>query len=278
MEILTVNYQSAKAPELFCASLRETGFAILANHHIDFELVSRAYDLWGDFFNSDEKQLYLYQKPSQAGYFPFKSENAKDKKVSDLKEFYHFYPWATAPDHLYALSKQVYDMLFGLARELLQWIEMELPPEIAAKLEMPLNQMITDSPNTLLRIIHYPPIEGSIEEGAERAAAHEDINFLTLLPAATAPGLEVKDANQNWHSISCDPGNIVVNAADMLQLCTDHFYGSTTHRVVNPEGETRNAPRLSMPLFLHPRGDVKLSSEKTASEYLDERLKEIGIY
>jgi len=130
----------------------------------------------------------------------------------------------------------------------------------------------------LLRILHYPPLTASVADGAVRAAEHEDINLITLLPAATAPGLEVKDVHGNWHAVPCDPGAVVVNAADMLQACTEHYYISTTHRVVNPEDENKHRSRYSMPLFLHAHPDVRLTGQLTAGQYLTQRLHEIGLY
>ena len=110
-----------------------------------------------------------------------------------------------------------------------------------------------------------------------RAAAHEDINLITLLPAATAPGLEVLDTQGRWHSVKCDPGTIAINAGDMLQMASCGFFKSTTHRVVNPRGPEARLPRYSMPLFLHPRAEVRLSAEHTAKSYLEERLRELGL-
>ena len=110
-----------------------------------------------------------------------------------------------------------------------------------------------------------------------RAAAHEDINLLTLLPAATAKGLEVKDANGKWQEVPCDPTAIVVNAADMLQMASQNYYPSTTHRVVNPDGIEAKKSRLSMPLFLHPRDEVMLADNFTANDYRLQRLREIGL-
>jgi isopenicillin N synthase-like dioxygenase len=129
----------------------------------------------------------------------------------------------------------------------------------------------------LLRILHYPPISGTYEEGAQRSAPHEDINFLTLLPTATAPGLQVQDVKGQWHEVACDPGSIVVNVGDMLQLCTEQYYVSTTHRVTNP-AMNENTARYSMPFFLHGRDDVMLSASQSYAECLNQRLKEIGIY
>ena len=278
MNVLTVDYSRADAPALFCESLKETGFAVLDHHPISTKLIADVYQQWQLFFASEEKQDYLYQKPSQAGYFPFKTENAKNSKVSDLKEFYHYYPWGPKPEMTAELSEQLYADLFKLAAELLQWIEGELPREIARQLSVPLSNMIESAPNTLLRILHYPPLINEIEEGAVRAAAHEDINLLTILPAATMPGLEVQDTEGRWHAVPCYSGHIAVNVGDMLQECTQHYLKSTTHRVVNPLGDEAKASRFSMPLFLHPRAEVRLSSTYTAGEYLAHRLKEIGIY
>lgn len=278
MQVLTVDYNAKDAPKLFCESLRETGFAVLEYHPISTDLIRRCYEEWREFFASDKKHDYLYQKPSQHGYFPLGTENAKGNNISDLKEFYHFYLAGKNPPALLETTTQLFHQLNHMAVTVLKWIESQLPKNIAAKLSMPLHKMIEDSSNTMLRILHYPPIQGEVPEGAVRAAAHEDINILTLLPAATQPGLEVKDVKGNWHAVSCDPGNIVVNVADMLQLATEHYFKSTTHRVMNPEGEGKRESRFSMPLFLHARPEVYLSQTRTASQYLTERLHEVGIY
>ena len=137
--------------------------------------------------------------------------------------------------------------------------------------------MIKDSKTNLLRIIHYPPFIGSEDSQSLRAAPHEDINLITLLVAGTKPGLEAQDKNGNWHKISTDPGTIIVNIGDMLKEVSGGYYPSTTHRVVNPESESANNSRFSMPLFLHPRDNVQLSTHYTAKTYLKERLFEIGL-
>lgn len=278
MHVLNIDYTSNDAPSLFCQSLKETGFAVLNNHPISPQIIQETYDKWRDFFYSEIKHEYTYEKSTQDGYFPFRAENAKGNKTSDLKEFYHFYPWGRIPPEMHDTSFTMYQSLQQLSAELLQWIEHYLPEEIAQELSMPLSHMISDSPNTLLRILHYPPLQDGHEQEAVRAAPHEDINLITLLPAATAPGLEVKDMNGNWHAVDCNPGNIVVNVGDMLQMCTQYHYKSTTHRVINPNKQTENCSRFSMPLFLHPRREVKLSKTHTAVEYLHQRLREIGVY
>jgi len=278
MHVLNVNYTTPEAPKLFCQSLKDTGFAVLNNHPISPNLINQVYQNWKDFFSSEEKNNYLFRREEQDGYFPYRSETAKGVKTSDLKEFFHIYPWGRIPEASKEISLELFYVLNGLAAELLQWIEDYLPIDVSKKLSIPLKQMIDNSSKTLLRVLHYPPLLESVERNAVRAAAHEDINLITLLPAATAPGLEVLDVHGNWHTVECNPGNIVVNVGDMLQMCTDFYYKSTTHRVRNPDENIENNSRFSMPLFLHPRGDVKLSEKCTALEYLHERLREIGIY
>lgn len=277
MNVLKIDYNSKNAPELFCQSLRETGFAVLQYHPIAMDLIEKAYAGWRDFFASDDKNQYLHPEKSQVGYFPCGAENAKGNNISDLKEFYHFYLHAKNPPQLLEITTAVYQQMHTMAATLLQWIENYLPKHIASKLSMPLKNMIVDSPSSMLRILHYPPIKGEVPAGAVRAAEHEDINLLTLLPAATAPGLEVKDVKGNWHAVNCDPGNIVVNVADTLQMATGHYYRSTTHRVVNPEINDHGS-RYSMPLFLHARPEVQIAENFSAKDYLTQRLYEIGLY
>ncbi|MEC9436707.1 MAG: 2OG-Fe(II) oxygenase family protein, partial [Candidatus Neomarinimicrobiota bacterium] len=160
--------------------------------------------------------------------------------------------------------------------QLLGWIEQSCPLEIKNNFSIPLHTMIEGSASNLFRIIHYPPIVDTIEENALRAAAHEDINLITVLLAGSEPGLQAQDLNGNWHDISCDKNTIVVNSGDMLKLASNNYYPSTTHRVINPDPSS-NVSRYSMPLFLHPRDEVVLNSEHTAGTYLNERLTEIGL-
>ena len=277
MYVLTADYQRSDAKNIFVKSLKNTGFGIIKNHVIDFELIKNVYAEWEMFFNLPEKQDYLYNKETQEGYFPYLAENAKDSDQKDLKEFYHYYTWGRYPAMLSPNTKNLRDQLTHLASEILNWIQEDTPAAIKNKFSQPLPEMIKDSPSILMRILHYPPLTGKESEGAVRAAAHEDIDLLTLLPAATAAGLQVKDIHDQWHGIECDPGAIVVNAGDMLQMCSENYYRSTTHQVINPLGEEAKKSRLSMPLFLHPCPEVKLSPKYTAQSYLNQRLKEIGI-
>ena len=146
---------------------------------------------------------------------------------------------------------------------------------MTGKLSMPLDQMMEGSNQSLLRILHYPPVEQS-EPGAIRAAAHEDINLITLLLSGSKPGLQAMDKAGNWHDVACDPGMITINNGDMLAMATADYYPSTTHRVTNPDAG-QNVSRYSMPMFLHPRPEVLLRPGTTADDYLQERLREIGL-
>ena len=197
--------------------------------------------------------------------------------ISDIKEFYHFYPWGRLPSDLSSNTKKLYKELVSLTSTLLHWIQDETPEHIKSLFSAPLPDMIIDSKTHLLRIIHYPPLDGTEEADAIRGAAHEDINLITLLVAGTEPGLQVQDIHGNWHDVSCDPGSLAINSGDMLQEISGGYFPSTTHRVVNPSNNIENKSRFSMPLFLHPRDDIILSKRYTARKYLDERLKEIGL-
>ncbi|MDB2351047.1 isopenicillin N synthase family oxygenase [Candidatus Marinimicrobia bacterium] len=277
MQVAKIHYNDKNAPSAFTKSLKDTGFGLIVNHPILPELIKTVYREWKDFFESELKHTFLFDPLRQDGYFPLGTENAKGYSAKDHKEFFHFYLWGRTPDSISPATKELYDSLVNITSLLLEWIELNTPPEIRSKFSEPLKDMIKDSKTNLLRIIHYPPFIGSEDSQSLRAAPHEDINLITLLVAGTEPGLEAQDKNGNWHKISTDPGTIIVNIGDMLKEVSGGYYPSTTHRVVNPESESANNSRFSMPLFLHPRDNVQLSAHYTAKTYLKERLFEIGL-
>lgn len=278
MQVQVVDYQAPDAPEQFVKSLRETGFGVLVNHPIKQEVVESIYKNWYEFFKSDEKQEFAFDPEKQDGYFaPEISEIAKGHTKKDIKEYYHVYPWGRIPAALHEEIMAYYKLASDLASELLDWVEKHSPAEVAAKYSEPLSNMIKDTPNTLLRVLHYPPLKGDEEPGAIRAAAHEDINLLTILPAANEPGLQVKLNDGTWSDVPCDFGNLIINIGDMLQEVTGGYFPSTSHRVINPTGKGSENSRISLPLFLHPRDEVVLSERHTQRTYLDERLKELGV-
>lgn len=277
MLLEAVDYQSTDAPKLFVESLRNTGFGVIKNHPISEALLLSIYKNWQDFFTSENKHDYRFTEKYD-GFFPAEiSETAKGHTTKDIKEYFHYYePWGQCPPELKAEIANYRMLANNLAIELLSWVDQNTPTEVSTNFSEPLSSMIEDSTQTLLRVLHYPPLQGDEPQDAIRAAAHEDINLLTVLPAANEPGLQVKLNDGTWFDVACDFGNIIINSGDMLQEASKGYYKSTTHRVVNPPG-SKNQSRISLPLFLHPRPEVRLSERCTADEYLQERLRELGV-
>ena len=278
MQIRVIDFHSQNAGAEFAAGLKEIGFAVISNHPVSQSLIDKAYEQWDTFFQSEEKNNYVFNPETQDGYISKQlSETAKGYDQKDLKEFYHYYEGRRCPAPCFEVTKDLSKQLTSMASTLLSWVNDHASDTVRSKFSMPLPKMIESSDRILFRIIHYPPLMGNEPAGAVRAAAHEDINLLTLLPAATAEGLQVRDASGNWLDVPINPGWIIVNAGDMLQECSGHHYISTAHRVLNPIGESAKKSRLSMPLFLHPRTEVVLSDRYTAESYLSERLRELGL-
>jgi isopenicillin N synthase-like dioxygenase len=276
MQLPVVDYRSATAAQDFCQSLHNTGFGVLANHPLDQNLVEGIYTEWLGFFGSEAKHKYAQDPVKFDGYFsPAVSETAKGYDKRDLKEFYHIYPWGRYPAEVSDAAQRYYKAGSALAAELLKWVEDNSPPEVRARYTEPLPKMIEGCDQTLLRVLHYPPLRGDEEPGSVRAAAHGDINLLTIRPAATEPGLQVLGKDGAWFDVPCDFGLLIVNIGDMLQEASGHYYPSTTHRVLNPTGEGRFKSRVSLPLFLHPRREVVLSDRYTVQKYFDERMHEL---
>jgi isopenicillin N synthase-like dioxygenase len=277
MYVQTVDFKSLHASENFVDSLRSTGFAVVKNHPVSPDLICDTFREWEKFFAGTEKHAYTFDPCVQAGYFPLKSENAKGYTVKDLKEFYHYYTWHGLPNSLSQNTVRLYEILEEIACTFLGWIEENAPQDLRETFCMSLPDMVRHSRNSLLRILHYPPLTENEEEGAIRAHAHEDINLITVFPAASTSGLQVRDLVGEWHDVQCEPGEVVINAGDMLQMLTRRYYISTTHRVINPLGSEARRSRYAMPLFLHAHSHVRISETHTQESYLNERLNEIGL-
>ena len=265
------NLHSYDMKQRFLGSLMNTGFAVLTNTDLAPSMILEIQESWKSYFQKPMgvKMANKFDPATQTGYFPYKSETAKGEDLADLKEFYHVYTEADIPG-IGAGGKLETNILIHMLKnygdELLQIIGQDL------NRGLDLADTVEVSGRNLFRPIYYPPV--SPDSKGVRAAAHEDINFLTLLVGASASGLEVKDNAGNWHKVETAPNEVVVNVGDMLQMLSNGVYKSTTHRVVNPNNST--ADRLAMPLFLHPEKDFDLGP-MTAGEYLDERLKELGL-
>lgn len=278
MQVQVVDYRDKDAPARFVQSLRDTGFGVLTHHPIKQELVESIYQRWYEFFQHGDPEQYAFDPATQDGYFaPAISETAKGHQKKDIKEYYHVYPWGRIPESLKEEILTYYNLASSLAAELLDWIEQHSPADVAKHYSEPLSSMINNTPNTLLRVLHYPPLSGDEEPGAVRAAAHEDINLITILPAANEPGLQVQLKDGKWFDVPADFGQLIINIGDMLQEASQGYFPSTSHRVINPSGEEAKKSRISLPLFLHPRDEVVLSERHTQESYLLERLKELGV-
>jgi isopenicillin N synthase-like dioxygenase len=270
-----IEIEESKFSSKLFNSLKDTGFAVVRGFDVsEFKLLmDEFYNSWDKFFNDEQlKRSYMYNPEHQSGYFPFNEETAKGFQSPDLKEFFHYYP-LKVNDPTDGVTDLLYNKLNTLAIKLLDDIEQHLPYELRSVFSMRLSKMIEGSDRTLLRILNYPALD-TWQENSVRAAEHGDINLITLLPASTQIGLQVKDLNGEWHTINAEPGEVIVNVGDMLQEVTRNYLKSTPHRVINVG---MNKARLSAPLFLHAKANVKLSNKYTAGEYLDERLKELGL-
>lgn len=275
VDVTVVDYTDPDAPKQFTKSLRATGFAVLVNHPLPWSLVEQIYLEWAALFDSPAIEKYMMDDAGSTGWFPpSKSETAKGHTVRDFKEFFHVYDWSVYPHEVSDAAMMYRKIATDVAIELLDWVQANTPSAINARFSMPLSKMLDGSTRTLLRVLRYPPLI-DVPVGAMRANAHEDINLLTVLPAADEPGLELLDTHGQWYPVPRDSGSLTVNAGEMLDLASGGYYPATTHRVVNPTGAPALRPRMALPLFLHPADDVVLAEGRTANEFLQQRIKEL---
>ncbi|MFT7287269.1 MAG: isopenicillin N synthase-like dioxygenase [Halieaceae bacterium] len=276
MSIVIVDMHSAESEQAFVQTLRHTGFAVLRNAPVDAARMQRMKHDWLDFFLGEEKQNYPAAETSSGnltGYIPPSvSETAVGYGVKDLKEFFQYTPEGTLPP---ALADDVHAHLretFALGELLLDWLDIDCDEFLVPSLRGGLANSLS-AQDSLLRMLHYPPLVGGEPAGAVRAAAHEDINLLTLLPVSDQSGLQVQSRYGEWIAVPGEPGDIIINAGDMLQEATAGHLPSTPHRVINPLDASSNFSRVAMPYFLAPKLDVRLSERHTAGSYLSERLE-----
>ena len=271
-----ISYTAPGFDVAFIASLHEYGFAAVVDHPLDDDRVARIYGEWLAFFASGEAVGFRMDPQKQDGFFSLQqAEHAKGFVERDFKEYFQFYPWGRCPESLQADLASHFDAAVELGAELLSCIARSLPRAVTAELTEPLQDMIQESEQSMLRVLHYPPVP--VGQSVLRAAPHEDINLLTLLPAADGPGLELQLRSGEWISVPHSPGQLIVNIGDMLQEATGGYLPSTSHRVATPDTKQPTVSRMSLPLFLHPRPDVVLSSRYTAKQYLMQRLDELGV-
>lgn len=275
--VAVVDFQEADAPRKFTDSLKKTGFAVITNHPVASGLITGVYDEWRDFMVRLHKDAalsakYYHNLATQDGYFPMAvSEKAKGAKVKDLKHYYQLYfPRGKYPDEadVSGAARQLWSELTGLGKTLVGWIDDHLPDEIRRSIQekigegRTLSECVSDE-RTMLRVLHYPGYaDKDVEEGAVRAAAHEDINLITVLPAGSARGLQVK-SNQTgeWHEVPLVEGSIIINIGDMMQSMSDGAYISTTHRVI----------KMAEPAAAAREGMLSRAASRIASPILSRR-------
>jgi isopenicillin N synthase-like dioxygenase len=281
----------------------DVGFVAVKNHGIPDDLIADLYKYVQQFFAmpSDAKKKYeVAGLAGQRGYTSFGKEHAKGSDAPDLKEFFQYGQMVEDndpvkneyPDNVKVNEVAAFNVTFEKAYRAFEKSGRALLQAIALYLGLDENYFDEHihNGNSILRAIHYPPITRE-PKSAIRAEQHEDINLITLLVGASADGLQILTRQNEWVGVTSLPEQIVVNVGDMLQRLTNNKLKSTTHRVVNPAREMWHTSRFSIPFFLHPKGEMSLACldscidsqhpkaypDATAGEYLDERLREIGL-
>ncbi|HTL12880.1 MAG TPA: 2-oxoglutarate and iron-dependent oxygenase domain-containing protein [Bdellovibrionota bacterium] len=297
--------RQARFVETMGCALADIGFFALTHHGVDEKLIAQAYSEAEKFFAlpTSAKQVHEdLRLRGQRGYTSYGREHAKDQAVADMKEFWHvgrefgpeselnkIYPpcfWPTELKQFRPVFLELYRQLETCAFHLLEAVARYVGG-------IPMDHIANGAVDgdSILRVIHYPPVPESAHPAALRAAAHEDINLITLLCESTDDGLELLQRDGTWLPIRAVKGQIIVDSGDMLQNLTNGWVKSTTHRVVNP-GNSRDR-RFSMPFFVHPRPDFSVAPlpgcvertggpraefrDMTALQYLRERLDQIGL-
>jgi isopenicillin N synthase-like dioxygenase len=277
--------------------LQRYGFIVLRDHRVASTLIDAAYALTARFFAQPEavKRCYI---AGARGYAPFRTEHARHQTVPDLKEFWQIGPepsdrgagrGETEPPNIWPQSpagfKETFLALFDALQETGRVMLEALAPALGQPKEF--FEGLIRGRNSVLRLLHYPPVAGDEDAGSVRSAAHEDINLVTLLLAPQGPGLELLDRDGRWLSVETGRNNLIVDSGDMLARMTNDVIPATTHRVVNPSAE--NVSRYSMPFFMHPDADVVLRclpscvgagaryADIRAGTFLEQRLREIGL-
>jgi isopenicillin N synthase-like dioxygenase len=280
-----------EAGRTFGDSLVATGFVKVTGAPIGADVLDTAYTAAREVFALPRSELDACMRPElhgARGLVPFGREKAKDATVADLKEFWHVGPDGVGPDNVWPEPVPAFrTAMTALHADLGRTAEalLEALAEYLGLERRRLADLVVGA-DSILRVLHYPPIDGPTEPGAVRSAAHEDINFITLLPAATDDGLQLRDRDGRWCQVDASPGEVVVDSGDQLSRFLNGRIPATTHRVVAPADPT--LARYSMPFFCQPRPEVVLTPPAellepgevvppaiTAGEFHAERMREI---
>ena len=279
-------------------SFNQTGFAIIKNHGLKKELTDEMYKVIKAFFDLEDEKKIKYYFPDlygQRGYVVKGQEHAKGSKKGDLKEFFHIgNPSISNPQNIWPHEVESFNEIGSEVFITLENIGLTLLRAISMYLNIDINYFEdkVKGGESILRSIHYFPLDPlDISDGAVRAAAHGDINLITLLMGASADGLEILTKQNKWIPISSKDDELVINVGDMLERLTNKRLLSTVHRVVNPSIDKLGTSRYSIPFFMHPRPEMDLSclesccsqnnpkqfEDITAGGFLEERLRDIGL-
>mgnify|MGYP003666168906 FL=1 len=262
--------------------LKDYGFIILKDHTVDQAKVDKAYEYVHEFFHLDpEAKMKYYDKNlgGQRGFTPFKQEHAKNNPNPDLKEFWHVGRELAAtsqykgvyPENIWPSEITEFKNAFQELYSAMDATSVILLEAIGKGLDLPENffkEMVNDG-NSILRTIWYPPTDGEDTKNSIRAAAHEDINLITMLVGATASGLQLLDRDGTWLDVNSKPGQIVVDSGDMMSRLTNDVLPATTHRVINPDDGGSCIPSCV--------GNGAKYEDITAGDFLNQRLREIGL-
>ncbi len=275
-------------------SLKNTGFVALKDHGLDQLFLEKCYKTSEEFFLLDSQTKKQYEKEElngQRGFVSFGKETAKGASISDIKEFWHVAREGTGEANIWPTEVTDFKETFTSMYDQLDKMSAQLLDAISINLELPEKTFssITRGGESILRLLHYPPLKNNYQAGAVRAAAHTDINFITLLVSSSADGLQVQDREGNWVDAPKDENLIICDCGDMIENMTNGVLPATPHRVVNPDKDDER--RLSMPFFVHARLDEEINPlqqmidivgekkyrDMTAGDYLNERLIELGL-
>ena len=266
--------------DFLTSSLENNGFFVINDHPIDLQLINRTFDIAEEMFNLPYQTKNKYHVPGTngaRGYTPYGIETALNEKVADQKEFWH--QGSTTNNELmpniYVDEVKNFNDLDVLYKEF-ESMGVEILKAFT-HFSLDYNSDIADAAengNSILRLIHYPPTDGTNEH---RARAHNDVNLITLLIGGNEAGLEARDKKGNWVECNCNENEIICNIGDMLEIISNEKLNSTPHRVVSKGNEGKS--RYSIPFFLHPRPEVMLDAEKTltADQFLTKRLQDIKL-